>query len=47
MAASTRRVVVEFVQDGRIAVLRMQRGENRFHPEFVRDFHDALDAVEK
>lgn len=47
MAASKLRVITEFIQNGRIAVLRMQSGENRIAPEFLRDFHNALDEVEK
>ena len=39
------RVVVEF--RGKTAVVRMQHGENRIVPEFVRDFHAALDEIEK
>lgn len=47
MAMAARRVITELVQNGRIAVLRMQCGDNRIHPEFLREFHNALDEVEK
>ena len=39
------RVVVEI--RGKTAVVRMQHGENRIVPEFVRDFNAALDEIEK
>ena len=47
MATAERRVVVELVQSGHVAVVRMRHGDNRFHPEFLRDFHNVLDEVEK
>ena len=39
------RVSLEF--RGKTAVVRMQHGENRVVPEFVRDFNAALDEIEK
>ena len=40
-------VVVEFVENGRVAIVRMQHTDNRFNPKFVKDFNSALDKVER
>ena len=31
--------------DGTCVLLRMKQGENRINPEFVEDFHKALDRA--
>ena len=33
--------------EGSVAVLRMQRGENRLNVEFLREFLSAMDEVER
>ncbi|KAK7114743.1 uncharacterized protein [Littorina saxatilis] len=45
MAGAARAVSVSFLEHG-IAVLRMQRGENRINKEFIDTFHSCLDEVE-
>lgn len=45
--ATKLKVVTELVQNGRVAVLRMQNGDNRIAPGFISDFHSALDEVER
>jgi enoyl-CoA hydratase/carnithine racemase len=39
--------MIDLTRDGDVFVLRMDAGENRFHPSFVRAWNDALDEVEK
>ena len=46
MAGALRAVTVSFVEHG-IAVLRMQRGENRINKEFIDAFNSCLDEVER
>ena len=46
MAESKPVVAVSFLQNG-IAVVRMQRGENRINSDFVRAFKDCLDKIER
>ncbi|XP_070196221.1 uncharacterized protein [Littorina saxatilis] len=46
MAESKASVAVTIQKNG-IAVVRMQRGDNRINNEFVRAFNDCLDQVEK
>ena len=41
------RVVAQFTENGRVAVVRMQSADNRVNPEFIRDFNNALDEVER
>ena len=41
-----RRIRVNFTE-GRIALLHMQSGENKFTPEFVGEFDNALNDVEQ
>ena len=41
------RVIAQFVENGRVAILRMQFKDNRFCPEFILDFNNALDLVQK
>ena len=41
------RVFFELIRNGRVAVLRMQSGDNRIAPNFLSDFHKALDEIEK
>lgn len=38
--------MIDLSRDGDVFVLRMDAGENRFHPDFVRAWNEALDAVE-
>lgn len=45
--ATELRVRVEFSDDKSVAILRMQCGDNRVVPDFLRDFNNALDLVEK
>ena len=40
-------VVVEFVENGRVAIVRMQHADNRVNPKFIKDFNSALDEVER
>ena len=40
-------VVAEFAENGRVAVIRMQCADNRINPEFISDFNNALDEVER
>ena len=46
MAGALRAVTVSFIEHG-IAVLRMQRGENRINREFIDAFNSCLDEVER
>ena len=46
MAGAVRAVTVSFIEYG-IAVLRMQRGENRINKEFLEAFNSCLDEVER
>ena len=46
MAESKPAVAVSFLQNG-IAVVRMQRGENKFNSDFIQAFNDCLDEIEK
>jgi enoyl-CoA hydratase/carnithine racemase len=39
--------MMELTREGSVFVLRMNDGENRFNPEFVRSFNAALDEVER
>ena len=39
--------MIDLSRDGEVFVLRMDAGENRFHPDFVRAWNHALDEVEK
>lgn len=39
--------MIDLDRDGDVFVLRMDFGENRFHPDFVDAWNDALDRVEK
>lgn len=41
------RVVAQFTENGRVAVVLMQCADNRVNPEFIRDFNNALDEVER
>jgi len=38
--------VIDLDRDGEVFVLRMNAGENRFHPDFVAAWNAALDEVE-
>ena len=38
--------MIELTRDGEVFVLRMDAGENRFHPDFVCAWNRALDEVE-
>jgi enoyl-CoA hydratase/carnithine racemase len=38
--------MLDLSRDGEVFVLRMDAGENRFHPDFVRAWNAALDEVE-
>lgn len=40
-------VVVEFVENGRVAIVRMQHTDNRINPTFIKDFNSALDEIER
>ena len=37
--------MMELTREGSVFVLRMNDGENRFNPEFVRSFNAALDEA--
>ena len=39
--------MMELTREGSVFVLRMNDGENRYNPEFVRAFNAALDEVER
>lgn len=39
--------MIDLSRDGDVFVLRMEAGENRFHPNFVAAWNRALDEVEK
>ncbi len=39
--------MIDLGRDGDVFVLRMDAGENRFHPDFIRALDAALDEVEK
>jgi enoyl-CoA hydratase/carnithine racemase len=39
-------LVIDLDRDGDVFVLRMDHGENRFHPDFVKAWNRALDEVE-
>jgi len=39
--------MIDLARNGDVFVLRMNRGENRFHPDFVRAWNQALDEVEQ
>ena len=39
--------MIDLTREGDVFVLRMDAGENRFHPQFVSAWNDALDEVEK
>jgi enoyl-CoA hydratase/carnithine racemase len=39
--------MIDLTRDGEVFVLRMNAGENRFHPDFVRAWNHALDQVEQ
>jgi len=39
--------VIEWKKDGTVAVVRMVNGENRFNPDFVKDFLRTFDEIEK
>ena len=39
--------MIDLSREGDVFVLRMDAEENRFHPEFVRAWNQALDEVEK
>ena len=39
--------MIDLSRDGEVFVLRMDAGENRFHPKFVNAWNQALDEVEK
>ena len=39
--------MIDLSRDGDVFVLRMDAGENRFHPNFVSGWNRALDEVEK
>jgi enoyl-CoA hydratase/carnithine racemase len=39
--------VIEWKKDETVAVVRMVNGENRFNPDFVKDFLQAFDEIEK
>ena len=38
--------MIDLSREGEVFVLRMQAGENRFHPDFVSAWNTALDEVE-
>ena len=38
--------MLDLSREGEVFVLRMDAGENRFHPDFVRAWNAALDEVE-
>jgi enoyl-CoA hydratase/carnithine racemase len=38
--------MIDLKREGEVFVLRMDAGENRFNPEFIRSLGEALDAVE-
>lgn len=38
---------IDYSLDGSVAVLTMNRGENRFNHDFIREFHSALDDIEQ
>lgn len=38
--------VIELKRDGEVFVLKMDAGENRFRPDFIQAWNDALDEVE-
>ena len=37
---------VDYVEDGKVAILKMIEGDNRLNLEFCRDFIKCLDEVE-
>ena len=39
--------MIQLDREGPVFVLRMTAGENRFHPDFLRAYGEALDRVEK
>jgi len=39
--------MIDLERDGDVFVLRMDRGENRFRPDFVDAWNAALDEVEQ
>jgi enoyl-CoA hydratase/carnithine racemase len=39
--------MIDLTRDGQVFVLRMDAGENRFHPDFVAAWNAALDEVER
>ena len=39
--------MIDLRREGEVFVLRMDAGENRFHPDFVRAWNAALDEVER
>ena len=39
--------MIDLRREGEVFVLRMDAGENRFHPDFVRAWNTALDEVER
>jgi enoyl-CoA hydratase/carnithine racemase len=39
--------MIDLTRDGEVFVLHMNAGENRFHPDFVRAWNQALDQVEQ
>jgi enoyl-CoA hydratase/carnithine racemase len=39
--------VVDYQLEGSVALLRMNDGENRFNPTFIKAFLDTLDEIEK
>ena len=39
--------MIDLTREGEVFVLRMNAGENRFHPDFVRAWNHALDQVEQ
>jgi enoyl-CoA hydratase/carnithine racemase len=38
--------MIDVSRDGEVTLLRMDEGENRFRPDFLRAWNDALDALE-
>jgi hypothetical protein len=38
---------ISLTYKGPVAVLKMQNGENRFIPEFFKQFFSALDEIER
>jgi enoyl-CoA hydratase/carnithine racemase len=44
--APEERAVIDLRREGDVFVLRMDAGENRFHPDFVKAWNAALDEVE-